>query len=116
MKKKIFSLCIVIITLLVMFMCSTTNATIGNLVSIGKPSAQPIEGIKVGDIIGAIKWIGYIVAIGMIIWCGIKYVMSGAGDKAKAKETLIPIVIGAVLVVAGIEITAAVFKMFEQSV
>lgn len=109
MKKNIFSLCLVVVTLLITFMCSTTFA-IGNIITIGQPSATPIPGMDAANWIGTLKWIGYIVAIGMIIWCGVKYVMAGAGEKAKSKETLIPILIGTVLVVAGIEITAAVFN------
>ncbi|MBR4111096.1 MAG: hypothetical protein IKK43_05365 [Clostridia bacterium] len=112
MKKKVFNLIIVIITLLTLFASSTTNA-VGSLISIGKLTGTSIEGIKVNEIIGVIKWCGYLIAIGMVIWSGVKYVLSGAGEKAKAKETLVPICIGAFLVVAGVEITAAVFKMFE---
>lgn len=114
MKKKIISLSIVIITLLTIFMCPTTMA-VGDLISIGKPQPSAlISDEKTGVLIGTLKWIGYVVAIGMIMWSGIKYVMSGAGEKAKVKETLVPIVIGAILVVAAVEITGAVFGTFEQ--
>lgn len=114
MKKKIISLSIVIITLLTIFMCPATMA-VEALISIGKPQPSAlISAEKTATLLGTIQWIGYVVAIGMIIWCGIKYVMSGAGEKAKVKETLVPIVIGAILVVAAVEITGAVFTAFEQ--
>lgn len=61
-------------------------------------------------VLGTIQWVGYVIAIGMIIWVGIKYVMSGAGEKAKAKETLIPIVIGAVLIAGAATIAQFVFS------
>ena len=61
-------------------------------------------------LLGTLQWVGYLVAIGMIIWVGIKYLTSGAGEKAKAKETLIPIVIGAVLVAGATWIASALFN------
>ena len=45
-----------------------------------------------------IGWVGYGVALGMAVYIGIKYMMSGAGEKAKVKETLLPYLIGALLV------------------
>lgn len=113
MKQRIISLSIVIITLLVVFMCPVTLA-VENIITIGKPVPSAlISEEKTNVLIGTLKWIGYVVAIGMIIWSGIKYVMSGAGEKAKVKETLVPILIGAILVVAAVEITGAVFGAFE---
>ncbi len=76
------------------------------------PSSGSVE-TKVVKVLGVIQWIGYIVAIGMLIWVGIKYVTSGAGEKAKAKETLIPIVVGAVLIAGATWIATAVFSMVE---
>ncbi len=66
---------------------------------------------KVVKVLGVVQWVGYVVAIGMLIWVGIKYVTSGAGEKAKAKETLIPIVVGAVLIAGATWIATAVFSM-----
>lgn len=112
MGKKMLNL----VTIIVMFLnlCSIVYATssIGDIISVGPITGTPISEIKVTQIIGTIKWLGYVIAIGMIIWCGIKFLMSGVVEKAKMKETLIPILIGAVLIVAGVEITAAVFKLF----
>lgn len=65
---------------------------------------------KATGVLGVIQWVGYIVAIGMLIWVGIKYVTSGAGEKAKAKETLIPIVIGAVLIAGATWIAQFIFN------
>ena len=67
-----------------------------------------ISGKALG-LLGTLQWVGYLVAIGMLIWVGIKYLMSGAAEKAKAKETLIPIVIGAVLVAGATWIASALF-------
>ena len=79
---------------------STQTLSKGNLGSLENKSLS---------LLGTLQWVGYLVAIGMLIWVGIKYLMSGAAEKAKAKETLIPIVIGAVLVAGATWIASALF-------
>lgn len=76
----------------------------------GAPSSAGSLQAKATGVLGVIQWVGYIVAIGMLIWVGIKYVTSGAGEKAKAKETLIPIVIGAVLIAGATWIAQFIFN------
>lgn len=118
MYKKYISLSVVIIAILTVFMCPVTMATssVTSFINISNitPDDDGIMSGKIGPLMGTLQWIGYIVAIGMLIWVGIKYVMSGASEKAKAKETLVPLVFGAVLVAAGTAITAAVFGVFAQ--
>lgn len=76
----------------------------------GAPTGAGSLQVKATGVLGVIQWVGYIVAIGMLIWVGIKYVTSGAGEKAKAKETLIPIVIGAVLIAGATWIAQFIFN------
>lgn len=66
---------------------------IGNGTIISNSASEPA-----GKIIGAIQFIGYAIAIGMLIYVGIKYVMSSAQDKASLKNNLIRYVIGAIIV------------------
>lgn len=49
-------------------------------------------------ILGIIQFMAFAVAVGMILVIGIKYMMSGASGVAKAKDTLVPYIIGAILV------------------
>ena len=58
----------------------------------------PIFQEKVEAGLGIATWIGLIVGVVMVIWVGGKYLMAGAGEKAKAKETLVPMLIGACLI------------------
>lgn len=60
--------------------------------------------------LGTLQWIGYLISIGMVIWVGIRYLLSGAGEKAKAKETLIPLVVGAFLIASATTIASVVFN------
>lgn len=57
----------------------------------------PTEYSQVGTILGVIRYIGIIVAVAMVMYVGIKYLTSGAGKKAEAKETMVPVLIGAAL-------------------
>lgn len=53
---------------------------------------------KLPVIINGIAWIGYAVAFGMLIYIGIKYMLSSANEKATLKEGSINYVIGGVLI------------------
>lgn len=107
--KKTISMLLAMVMMFVM--CTAVYAS-----SSGIFSEQSITKGGLGDIetkgltlLGTLQWVGYLVAIGMIIWVGIKYLMSGAGEKAKAKETLIPIVIGAILIAGATWIASTLF-------
>lgn len=114
MKKKNWIVFLTNLILIMLMLTPVVHATgsIKDLITIGSVTPSQPAGIKANTIIGTIKWIGYLVGIGMFIWVGIKYLLSGAGEKAKAKETLIPLLAGAILITTGTAITAAVFSTF----
>lgn len=58
--------------------------------------------------LGAISWIGYAVAIGALVFMGIKYVMSGAQEKANLKGKFTQYLIGIALIVFCSTIASAV--------
>ena len=60
----------------------------------------PTTGVRTAteNILGVARWAGFIVAIAMIIWIGIKYLTAGAGQKAEVKSTMVPLLVGAALV------------------
>ena len=71
--------------------------------NIPEPNTQPPStemSNAVSNILGAIQWIGYVFAVGMLLYIGIKYMMSAANEKADLKKGAINYVIGAVVVVA----------------
>lgn len=49
-------------------------------------------------VLGFIQFIGYGIAVGMLLYIGIKYMMSSAADKADLKKGSINYVVGAILV------------------
>ena len=75
------------------------------------PTADMLS--KITDILGYAQWIGFVVAVVMCIWVGVKYITAGAGDKAKVKDTLIPMLIGAALVALAPVIAQAIFSAFK---
>ena len=63
-----------------------------------------------GKILGVIVFIAWAVAIAMIMIIGMKYMSSGAGSRAEVKSTLLPYVIGAILVASA----ASIFKFISS--
>lgn len=112
MNKKKSIVFLTNLILIIFAIMPVVNASVTDLISIGSITGTQLTRIKAVTIIGTIKWVGYLVGIGMFIWVGIKYLLAGAGEKAKAKETLIPLLAGAILITTGTAITATVFSIF----
>ena len=109
MKKKILSL------LLAFVMCIMP---LGMVYAVGTltpemPTGGGSEGLTgvANKIIGAMQFIGYVVAIIMIIYVGIKYLTAGAGEKANVKSTLVPMLAGALLIIFGMTVVDWVWGM-----
>ncbi len=69
--------------------------------TVGTASSQtlPSEVVNVvNNILGAVSAVGIVVAIGMIVYAGFKFLTAGAGEKAKAKDMLVPMIVGGALV------------------
>ncbi len=66
---------------------------------------------KVNPMIGTIKTVGVVVAVMTIAVLGIKYMMGSAAEKSEYKKTMIPYLIGAVLIVAITQLLAVVAKL-----
>lgn len=66
-------------------------------------------------IIGALKGIGTIVAVAILIVIGIKYMMGSAEEKAEYKKVMIPYLIGAVLIFAAPYIAGAIYKFSQNN-
>ena len=68
----------------------------------GKPKADDVNVVtkKVNPIIGAIKTLGIVLAVVLMIAMGLRYMGASVSEKADFKKTMIPYLIGAILVVA----------------
>ena len=112
--KKIISIILTFSMLAVM--ASISFATIDGVPGLSVTPTMEVSDAKqpIQDILGAIQWIGYAFAIGMLVYVGIKYTMSAANEKANLKGGLINWIIGAILV-AGVSTICGWVVSFGES-
>lgn len=63
-------------------------------------NADPKTSTTFNTILGMIKYLGVFLAVGILMFLGIKYMMGSAAEKAEYKKTMIPFVVGVVLLFA----------------
>ena len=80
----------------------------GNLTGT-KPSGTDIQGVG-NTIIGIIQAVGSIIAVIVLLILGIKYMMGSAEEKAEYKKTMLPYVVGAVILLLASTIVGAIFN------
>ena len=117
MKKlsKIFAVLLILAIAMVAF-TTVANATAGDVANIFQKAEE--SDVDTGDmttvagnIVNIITWVGIIVAIIVLLVLGIKYMMGSAAEKAEYKKTMIPYLVGAVLIFGASAIAQAVVKM-----
>ena len=120
MKKTIKILSIILIALMLTAFMGTMSlaADSGSIVNtlFGPTNSQSTNGIKnVGNnIVNIITTVGIIVAVVVLLILGIKYMMGSASEKAEYKKTMIPYLVGAVLIFGAAAIAKAVIAMSES--
>ena len=62
-------------------------------------------------IVGVIQIAGVVIAVVVILVIGIKYVIGSAEEKAEYKKTMIPYIVGAILIFAGATIVNVLYGM-----
>jgi len=97
--------------LMSLLMCFLMIATVA-FADVPKPEEVPAFD-QVGSILGLIRWVGIAVGVAMVMFVGVKYLTSGAGKKAEAKETMVPVLIGAVLLMLAPSIIDWIYQMFN---
>ena len=75
------------------------------------PSSSSLKNVG-NNVLGIIQWVGWGIAIGMLLYIGIKYLMASANEKADLKKGAINYVIGAILIAAASTITYAIGNTF----
>ena len=112
MKKmsKIMSILTIVFMLMVSFsniLMATADANPDNVT----PTYGEVTEIRTigGKIIGGIQVVGSVVSVGILVVLGIKYMLGSAEEKAEYKKTMVPYLIGAVLIFAATYIAGAVY-------
>lgn len=117
MKKKVLNIFVFLSIFILMF--SSISYATTNFIPSGddvKPSLGGIDDESkiqemVRNIIGTMAWIGYAIAIGMIAFIGIKYMLASADEKASLKGTLVKVVVGSVIIVLSVSIVNFVIAL-----
>ncbi|MCL2383130.1 MAG: pilin [Oscillospiraceae bacterium] len=121
MKKYVKVVSVVLMLMLMMAVVATpvlannANVVLGNDFSPGDMTNHIDQsgagGIAVigGGIIGILQVVGIVLSVIVLIILGIKYMMGSAEEKAEYKKTLIPYIIGAVLIFAAAALAQVVY-------
>lgn len=96
-----------------MVMASDSSSTVENLFNGGNADTGGIQNVG-ANIVSIITTIGIIVAVIVLLILGIKYMMGSASEKAEYKKTMIPYLIGAVLIFGASAIAKAVIAMSQS--
>ena len=116
MKKqvKILSIALIVLTIL----CSLSTIVLADvksdldIISKGNDSAKADEVVKLGaTIVTIMQTVGIVVAVVVLLILGIKYMMGSAEEKAEYKKTMIPYLVGAVLIFASTTIVNVVYNI-----
>lgn len=109
----------------------TTIATIILIISMGASivcAATDIGGISIdpqkdnadditnvgNKIMGILQVVGILTAVIILMVLGIKYMMGSAEEKAEYKKTMIPYIVGAILIFAASTIANAIYKFVSN--
>ena len=113
--KKLVKILPILMTVMMVFMAVSpvfAGTTVGDAtIKITTPTNKgQIEDFG-GKIFGVIRLVGSLIAVGIIMVLGIKYMMGSAQEKAEYKKSFIPFIVGAVLLFAAVNIAGAVIQL-----
>ena len=120
MKKTVklasILLLVVIISMTLTTMVSASNIDAANIAGglTGTTSGAQNDVVNIGNqLIGIITTVGVVVAVIILLVLGIKYMMGSASEKAEYKKTMIPYLVGAVLIFGASAITKVVVGLAQ---
>lgn len=118
MKKlsKILAIILLVTLTMTIGMGTVVNASAEKVNDLFTGGSADVGGINtVGkNIVSIITTIGIIVAVIVLLILGIKYMMGSASEKAEYKKTMIPYLVGAVLIFGASAIAKAIIAMSES--
>ncbi len=120
MKKQIKIITTVLMILAIL--CSLANVVFGTSIisslSGDKTSSVSAAGDMTnlaGKIIGVIQILGIIIAVVVLLVLGIKYMVGSAEEKAEYKKTMMPYVVGALLIFAASTIVNILYNVINSA-
>lgn len=118
MKKLVKILPILMMVLVILTACTVVSATGTDIAGVSidpktDGTATTVGGIG-NTVLGIIQVIGTVIAVGVLMVIGIKYMMGSAEEKAEYKKTMLPYLIGAVILFASVNIASYVVSLSNQ--
>ncbi len=117
MKKslKIVSILLLVAMMLVMFTGIVNAAGASDVLNDLQKPADNVNSTEITNlgknIVAIVQVVGVVIAVVVILVIGIKYLIGSAEEKAEYKKTMIPYLVGAVLVFAGATIVNVVYNV-----
>lgn len=116
MNKTIKAISVLLIAAMMLFTISTTvfavdpNGIISNMNDVNNVDTNSISTIG-GQIANILSTIGIIVGVIVLLVLGIKYMMGSTSEKAEYKKTMIPYLVGIVLLLGASGIVKAIASL-----
>ena len=117
MKKSIKAIMAILMVAVIVLALGTTSSMAIDAESIagqltGTASGAQESVVNIGNqLIGIITTVGVVVAVVVLLVLGIKYMMGSAAEKAEYKKTMIPYLVGAILIFGASAITKVVVDL-----
>ena len=113
MKKSMKIVSVLLIVAMALITLSTSVYAADGIIDKMKPNYNDASGVaEVGQkITNIISTVGIVVAVIVLLILGIKYMIGSASEKAEYKKTMIPYLVGAVLVFGASAIAKVVVNM-----
>ena len=119
MKKQVKVLTTLLMTIIIIAMLSNIVFGAGILSQLSGDKTGTISSTQLtnigGKIIGILQVVGIVIAVVVLLVLGIKYMMGSAEEKAEYKKTMIPYLVGALLIFAASTIVNVVYNLFSIS-
>ena len=118
MKKAYKVLSVLMIVVMIAFACTSVFAAVdpGSIKANGSTNADPTI-TKIGStILTIVTNVGIVLAIVLVAILGIKYMMGSTEEKAEYKKSMIPYLVGAVLIFGASAIGKAVVQFGQDLV
>ncbi len=118
MKKQVKILSMILIVMMVIASISSVVLEVPDIegkietIATGNDSANADKVVNLGaTIVTIMQTVGIVVAVVVLLILGIKYMMGSAEEKAEYKKTMIPYLVGAILIFASTTIVKVVYSI-----
>ena len=117
--NKVLKITMVVAILVAMLFISTSVFANGKMIDPSKINATYDSTASsslvtiAGKVIGLIRNIAVIAGVILLTWIGLKFMLGSAEEKAKYKESLMPLIIGIIVVMSATQIATMIFGFFD---